>query len=148
MIAFIFIFIAGFARGLAELLAFHHDKSIFSARVRPDSFFGAKSDIRKYKYDKQTLRAIMARGTWYDRLFDLGYQEAFLGSTTIFVPFTDGFHFSNFIMRCALTAGFILAMAFPLAIDSWWHGFLISVAFFAAYSMGFFLSYNLIFQKK
>lgn len=147
MIALVFIFVAGFARGLAELLAFRHDRSLFSG-ARPDSFFGSKSDIRKYKYDKQTLREVLATGTWYERTFDLDYKEAFPGSTTIFVSFTDGFHFSNFIMRCSLTAAYMLAMTFPLAVTGWWQGILLTVAFFAAYSMGFFLSYNVIFQRK
>jgi len=142
----IFLFIAGFFRGLAERIGFYHDESIFSAKVKPTSFFGSQMDRRKWKSGQ--LGLLPAPKTWYYKLFDLKYQERFPLSATLFVFVTDAFHFSNFLMRYSLTGAIMLAFWSPMAINSWWTGVLITFYIFAAYSLGFFLSFNLIFQRR
>lgn len=146
-LAAVFIFFAGFFRGLAEILVFHHTKSIFSGRVHPLSFFGARSDLRKYKHSKETIAAAQkAPNTWYYRIFDLRYRERFPFSGTALVFITDGFHMSSFLNKLFVVFALIFS---PLGTEHTWQKIVVLALYYStAWALGFFLSYNLIFQKR
>jgi hypothetical protein len=145
--ASILIFLAAFFRGLAELLVFHHGKSIFSGRVHPLSFFGARSDLRKYRYSKEQIAAAYhAPETWYYKTFDIRYKERFPLSATVFVFLTDGFHFSSFLSKVLIVCALIFS---PLGTEHTWQMAVVLALYYStAWALGFFLSYNLIFQKR
>lgn len=146
MISVLCFLIAGFFRGFSELLCFHHHKSIFSGRVHPLSFFGSRMDLRKYKYSKDLLPPEKAPDTWYYRVFDIQYKEKFLFSATAFVFLTDAFHFSNFINKHALVFAIVFS---PWGFHHTWQEIVLLVGLYSgAWALGFFLSYNLIFQKR
>jgi len=52
---------------------------------------------RKYKHPLQPAPTI-----WYYKLAVLKYKERFPGSGTIFVSFTDGYHFSQLMFKLSL----------------------------------------------
>lgn len=83
------------------------------------SFFGHDSHLRKYKNiggPDQVYIIDRAPNNWYYRLFRIPYRERFLGSATIFVFLTDGYHLMQFFFKLFLCAS--IALYKPLFI--WW----------------------------
>lgn len=145
----LFLF-AGAFRGIAELLWFHHTKSIWSAKVHPMSFFGARSDLRKYKFTRDRMAAAYpAPENWYYKIFDIRYKERFPLSATFMVWLTDGAHMSNMLMRVCLSMACITATwNFNPAASSWHELVKLLAYYFIAWSLGFLITHNLIFQRR
>lgn len=146
MISILFFFIAGYNRGVAELLAFKYSKSTFSGTVKPVSFFGSHSWLLKYKPDKSVLafgeyRPLPPLKNWYYRLFDIEYRERFLFSTTALVWMTDGFHLFNMLMKVALICAI-------LSYDPFIAWYWMTALYIAGWSAGHVIPYNILFQKK
>lgn len=72
-----------------------------------ESFWGEHSDRRKYRQTNPEGWVIDAPDTWYYRFFKLKYKEAFPGSATIFVIFTDGYHLMQFLFKLFLIASLV-----------------------------------------
>lgn len=98
------------AAGAYSIISLYNFQDHIGRKDRPAfSFWSRDSWIRKYKrVDKGSpisTSLIIARNTWYTRFFKLQYKEAFPGSATIFVMFTDGFHLMQFVFtKCAFAA--------------------------------------------
>jgi hypothetical protein len=142
MTSFILFFVASALRGFSELMAFHHDETIFSARVKPISFFGSKSDLMKYKVSKHTGHPEPSLNNWYYKRFDLKHKEKFPGSATIFVWVSDAFHLSNLLAR----VGLILAIVFAKWTPDVWNPtpvdfFLMCLKYAGLYFLGFYSTY-------
>lgn len=97
---------AGF-KALSDSIA--HGKSRW--QTSSDSFFGQGSWVRKWAGDGFFEKA---PSTWYYKLFNLKYREAFPGSATIFVAFTDGWHLSNSLMTSFIVLAIAIWTPWPL----------------------------------
>lgn len=149
MISVLFFFLAGALRGLAELIGYEHADSIFSAKVKPTSFFGSQMWKRKYRmtsygtlYPHPQLSVRIPRiYRWYYKVFRIKYEERFLFSATALVWLTDAMHLTNFLMKFSLIAACLTAD---------WNGnlWLVSGAYILAWTGGFNITYSLIFSKR
>jgi hypothetical protein len=139
----IIFFLGCLCRGFSELVAFHHDESRFSARVRPTSFFGSKMDLRKYKrYGKHSTicesRPTKGLYGWYHKRFKLRYKECFLFSATALVSVTDSFHLSNIIFRLSMILAVCFADWYPMEPVK----FVITMAeYMLIYVTGYYITY-------
>lgn len=136
-----FFLLAGASRGLAELLGFKHSQSVFSAKSDPTSFFGSKAWLRKYNYNRITMSPREAAlKNWYYKFNDIEYRERFWLSATALVWLTDGFHFFNVVMKVCLVCAIVTFRqdVHPAFV----------ILYFVAWSAGFTLTHNIIFQKR
>jgi hypothetical protein len=102
--------LGGISWGFMSHLLFHSGKS----RRNPTDFFGSESWKRKYSRDIfENPRT--APDTWYYRIFNLKYKEAFPLSATLLVFLTDAIHLFQFIAFQSLFA----AIALPMN-NFWW----------------------------
>ena len=67
------------------------------------SFWGADSDVRKYKLHLD-VAYMLAPDNWYYRFFKIKYKERFPLSATFLVAFTDGYHQMQSLSFLSLSA--------------------------------------------
>lgn len=91
LLAILFLIMAVGCRAISELA--NHGKLKWSKE--PTSFWGSMSYLRKYKEGKDTV-LVPAPTTYYYKLFNLKYKEAFPLSATFLVFATDGMHAAQF----------------------------------------------------
>ena len=134
MISAILVILAAIANSIGDKIQFHWSTSIFSARGW-DSWANPQiSWKRKWKWENEKL--------------DHTRAEAFPGSSTIFVSFTDLWHFVKSIQ---LTTLFLACVLWSPVInpESWILGTLINFAFLRIiYGVTFELFYSRILAKK
>lgn len=140
MISLLFLLLAGSCRGLAELVGFKHNESIFSGRVQPSSFWGSKSWERKWRFKLKPNLNVDSFWYRYHRWFNLEYPEKFPLSATALVFLTDGFHLCNWLMRTFITLACLTAQTPTNYVWAF-----ITYAF--VWSLGFHSTYNWIFRK-
>jgi hypothetical protein len=98
-----------------------HQKLKWANREKPGSFWGQDSWQRKWS--SEAIRPL-APDTFYYKLFDLRYKEAFPGSATIFVSVTDGPHLMQMVYLLCFSA------AIAVHHETWWLWLLIYRAVF------------------
>ena len=134
MISAILVILAAIANSIGDKIQFHWSTSIFSERGW-DSWANPQiSWKRKWKWENEKL--------------DHTRAEAFPGSSTIFVSFTDLWHFVKSIQ---LTTLFLACVLWSPVInpESWILGTLINFAFLRIiYGVTFELFYSRILAKK
>ena len=134
MISAILVILAAIANSIGDKIQFHWSTSIFSARGW-DSWANPQiSWKRKWKWENEKL--------------DHTRAEAFPGSSTIFVSFTDLWHFVKSIQ---LTTLFLACVLWSPVInpESWILGTLINFAFLRIiYGVTFELFNSRILAKK
>lgn len=149
MISVLFFFLSGASRGLAELIGYEHADSIFSAKVKPTSFFGSQMWKRKYRvtsygtmfpHPQLSVRIPRIYRRYY-KAFKIEYEERFLFSATALVWLTDGMHLANFLMKFSLIAACMTAQ-----LDGNW--LLVAGAYILAWTGGFNITYSFIFQRR
>lgn len=151
MISLIFLFLAGAARGLAELTGYEHADSIFSGKVPADSFWGGQMWKRKYRRNKYgalypyPLPGMRRLQKMYYKTFRIKYQERFLLSATALVWLTDGMHLANYLMKFCLIGACMTAW---WSYDRWTDVPLIILGYILAWTGGFNLTYSVIFQRR
>lgn len=125
ILAVVLCIFAGISKGITDVTSFHFDKSIF---VNKPLFWNPLVSWKnKYKDGDKNKGA------------------KFLGSTTIFVLFTDGWHLFGFLERIFLCAAFIF-IGLLIAGNLWFlFGALIGYIIFF---LTFHLFFTTIFIKK
>lgn len=108
------LFLLGvFAYSLKELWAFKKFKWMSES---PYEFMGEASYLRKYKNihtEKGKFQVTAPKNNWYYNLFKIHYEEAFLGSSTIFALVTDFYHLMQFFYKLLFCSAF-----YPMT--NWW----------------------------
>ncbi|MEM6336919.1 MAG: hypothetical protein AAF752_10140 [Bacteroidota bacterium] len=123
-----FFFLAGAANGVMDTIrsSTRYDNSILSDLPNQDFWDYRLSTDNKYKNG------------------DPAQGEAFLGSTTVFVGATDGWHAAQTVMLGSFTAGTLL---YRSSGPRWYHKALDLVLVRAAYGAGFSLMFNSVLPK-
>lgn len=112
------ITISSIAKSVQDKLQFHFDKSVFSKAKNPQFWNPVLSWKNKYKNG------------------DKKQGEKFLGSSTIFVSLTDGWHLFGLIRNLSIIS------IIPIAtLNPWW---LIS---YVTYFLIFHIFFTYVFQK-
>lgn len=149
MISFIFFFLAAGSRGLAELVGYEHGDSIFSAKVKPTSFWGSQSWKRKYRmtsyettypHPEISVRLSKLYRRYY-KIFKIEYEERFLFSATAFAWTTDGFHLMNFLMKFFLIAACV-------SYSGEYHWLVTIAGYILAWTGGFNTTYSFVFSRR
>ena len=97
LLAILFLILAVGCLSIAWLA--NHGKLKWSNNKNPRSFWGEWSSDRKYKLWKRSdivIDKVQAPTTYYYKLFNLKYKEAFPLSATFLVFATDGMHAAQF----------------------------------------------------
>lgn len=98
------------------------------------SFWGTDSWVRKYKHGGGSPINTFIQpspGNWYYKFFKIPYREAFPGSATIFVMFTDGYHLCQwFFIKCIIAAIAINTKAPILIFFLLWAVWCVSFSFY------------------
>ncbi len=134
VISFILCCVAGFSKAVMDTHAFHYNKSIFKSFK--SLFFAEDSWRNKYKNG------------------DKNQGEKFLGSTTIFVMFTDVWHLAGFFYSVGLIVASIMIGCSGIVTNSYFGnwldfvntiiGVVIAVAFVKIVSL---LVFNLFYER-
>ena len=119
------MFVSGTAKGYADVLSTHYS-SFQSAHpnANPQFWNPDKSWRNKWKDGSTT-------------------KERFLGSSTVFVATTDGWHLANAVNKTALIGAIVLKMGHKQPFRYYLYDFAI---YSAAYSAGFWTVYELIYK--
>lgn len=82
------------------------------------SFWGRDSWVRKYKRPKGfspiSTELIHAPDNWYYKFFKIRYREAFPGSATAFVMFTDGYHLTQWFFIKLIIIAIVIHTGLPV----------------------------------
>ncbi len=133
VLAILFFALAGVCNGVMDTLQFHFGSSIFTGKKA--LFWDPKISWRnKYKNG------------------DPQQGPRFIGSTTIFVALTDGWHlFKAFYLACLRTALVLLGSLFFSFSDQFWINtaawLVVWIALIFIHSAGFHLTYSVILPK-
>ena len=127
MISIIFLILAGFFNSIMDIIIHKWNKSIFS----------------KIKNDK-LLQFINPTLSWKNKWKNSDYKqgEKFIGSSTVFVMFTDLWHLCQFLM----IVSFILSTTFYIPIMD--NSILNIIIHYLAFTLSFNLFYYKIFKIK
>jgi len=101
----------------------------------PASWFGSASWLNKYKKPLQA-----PPNNRYYKLFKILHKERFPGSATIFVTFTDSYHFFQFCFKILLT----LSIVFYRPVFGAWLSD--ALLYFALFGVSFTIAYR-VFSK-
>lgn len=127
-ISCILIFISSIARAISNKIQFHYHQSVF----RDKKWFNPLTSWKnKWKLDKDG-NVIIINGK---------QKENFLGSSTIFVLFTDAWHLFESISKYTLIGAFVTWAYFSLVW--WWILILIAIMIIT-----FHIFFTWIFSKK
>ncbi len=98
MISLILMCLAGICKAIQDTLQFHFDKSIFT---KGNKFFWNPqlSYLNKYKVETSAITGLP--------VVNLD-KEKFLGSSTVFVAFTDGWHLFGMLNHFLICAAIVL----------------------------------------
>ena len=126
MISIIFLILAGFFNSIMDIIVHKWDISIFS----------------KIKNDK-LLQFINPKLSWTNKWKNNNYKqgEKFIGSSTVFVMFTDLWHLCQFLM----IVSFIISTTFYIPIMD--NSILNIIIHYLAFTLSFNLFYYKIFKK-
>lgn len=147
MISLLLFFLAGACRGFVELVGYEHHDSIFSGKVKPDSFFGSQMWKRKYRISKfgslykMPTPGLTRLSKLYYQAFKIGFQERFPLSATALVWLTDGLHLGNFVMKFFLIGACLTANWSEVSV------FIVG-AYILAWTSGFNLTYSFVFHRR
>lgn len=101
LIGLFLIILSGMAEAIMDTLQFHYDTSIF----------------KKFKNQRFWYPGFSWMNKWKDG--DPKNGERFLGSSTIFVGFTDAWHFFKFIHNQTLFLGLLFIVGLSLHYILW-----------------------------
>ena len=122
IISSILIIISAICRAISDTISHHYDESIFN---KNKWFNTAISWNNKYKNGNKSE------------------GSKFFGSTTIFVMFTDAWHFFEFLFRVNLIFGFFFIGLIPLKLN-----YLLILPAYLLWALIFHIFYSYIFIKK
>jgi len=140
--------LAGFSNSIMDTIKFHYHNSIFSKMKEGfwKTWFDPNSWKLKWKYVNGE-RIKLERAPWYYLwIYNPGYKERFIYSSTLFVGATNAWHFFQSVMFTSLQVAILLPLGLLFSF-TFWQYIVAIIVMKLALSCTFELFWNKIWKK-